>query len=209
MYESLRKASVDLDGVAFQRIPIQFGGLAARAQFWNDSGSYTPTLVTPTFVTFDGQTLPLRNPPSGYIERKSLKIHTGRKIDPGLRTLLQGENYRAIVGNTGRPDKQAWVDMTMERLTEEGFAGILDGVYFKPEGAASEDTKYSVLFKMQQEGYEVTHYDDNALTIRRLALLLPNVNFVLVRDFTSGVLFSEKERKKYPNVSTIALRDYR
>jgi hypothetical protein len=52
---------------------------------------------------------------------------------------------------------------------------------------------------------DITHYDDNARTIRRLAGALPDMRFVIVQDLTSGILFSKAEMEQYPNVARIAL----
>lgn len=211
MSEVKRIGSVDLDGVAFKSWSgIQAEGIAAWAQPWSYNKSYMPELVRSTFVRFnDGEQTPLREDPlKSHGEKISLWVHSRRSVDHRISELLRRENFDSVVGNTGRPDKRSWVDMTMEGLAAGGFAGIFDGVYFKPKGASSEDTKYSVLYRMLQEG-QVTHYDDNAQTVKRLAPLLPEVKFVIVQDLTSSVLFSKAEMIKHPNVTRVALKSFR
>ena len=211
MSEIRKIGSVDLDGVAFKRWPgIQVGGLAAWAQPWSYNNPHMPTLVQSTFVRFaDAGEATLREDPVASTQEKFfLWLHQQRSVDRRVAELLQRENFDLVVGNTGRPDKRAWVDMTMEGLAAGGFAGIFDGVYFKPKGASSEDTKYSTLYRMLHEGH-VTHYDDNAQTVKRLAPLLPEVDFVIVQDITSGILFSAAEMRRNPNVTRIALKSFR
>lgn len=78
-------------------------------------------------------------------------------------------------------------------------------VNFKPSGISSEESKYWGLKELLEIGYtHITHYDDNARMIRRLAKVLPEIRFVIVQDLTSGILFSKSEMKRYPNVTRIA-----
>ncbi|GEM_PF-6502038 len=220
MSERITVVSWDLDGVVFPRLGIQGGALLAYAQPWSYNKPFKPKhspiapqdrLIrpyTPTFLDRVLDTLQLS-------QLSEIQRHEGRHVKPEVAEIIHRIEADMQFGNTGRPNNERMVGLTIQRL-EEGDVHF-ERVLFKPEKVKSSDeSKYWGLIETERElkeQYEkadvaiaVDHWDDNARTIKRLAGKLPHMLFILVQDLTSGILFSREEMKKYPNVARVAIR---
>lgn len=201
MSEQRTAASMDLDGVLFSRFPAQMDLLKP----WNYNKSLT---IENTFI--DRSQRVLQTGPFSRHEKAEVLDHKKRNIKKEGVEMVYQLDVDTIIGNTGRPYNQEMVTMTQERLYDAGITigeeGTFKYVLFKPEGYSSDESKYWGLQELLEMGYaRVFHYDDNAASVKRLAKALPQINFVIVQDLSSGILFSRAEMEKYPNVARIAL----
>ncbi len=195
--EKPRAVSLDFDGVLFHRIPAQSDVL----RFW----SYDEPFVSHHSPITAADRV-VRNDPMSLGEELSFLLHTRRGVKPEAAAFVaQLPPDVVIFGNTGRPNNRPMVDMTNGQLYIAGIDGYFEDVLFKPKGVESDESKYWGLEELSKF-YDITHYDDNAKAVRRLAPKLPHVRFVIVQDLTSGILFSKKEMEKYPNVARIAMK---
>ncbi len=203
MTEQSRAVSLDLDGVLFRRPPIQAEALLRYAQPWRYNDRFVPQhpQVTPTQRVFTPRILTER-------EQRQLTGHAKRHVSEEGQGLVYRlhENGYAIYANTGRPSYME--ELTRGRVEQAELAGFIDSILHTPDGVSSEEGKYWGLVGLREKGFtDLTHYDDNTYTVKRLSGALPDVKFVIVQDLTTGILFSEREMKKHPNVARIALHN--
>lgn len=196
MIERRLAVSFDFDGVLFPRIPAQ----SAALKPWENNIPLKLKHNGPIFMT---ERIPSDHPLSSY-EQAEVRRHAKRAVKPEVIELVRRIQTAIIIGNTGRPNNTATVALTFDRLQQAGIRDKFDHIAFTPSGVGAEESKYWALLELIRMGYRITHYDDNARTVRRLAKALPCARFVIVQDLTSGFLFSRKEMKKYPNVTRIA-----
>lgn len=195
MIEKKPVASLDLDGVLFPRIPVQLA--VFQPWGWNKP-------LKPGSQIFMADRIPQDHPLSSR-QRAELQGHAKRFVKPNMPEIIKRIQADIKIGNTGRPNYRGMVDMTWERLRQGEIANEFKYINFKPEGVSPDESKYWGLVELINKGYvNITHFDDNAITIKRLAKLLPLVQFVIVQDLTSGILFSKLEMRKYPNVTRTA-----
>jgi hypothetical protein len=190
--------SFDLDGVLIKRpIPAQF----AAFKPW----SYNKPLDLNSDYPICAIGKIPQNRPLSFIEKAELQFITKRSVIPEAAEIIDRIQADIIIGNTGRSNNSRMVNLTTEQLHRGKILNKLDYVNFKPDGMSPDESKYWALRELIGKGYtNIIHYDDNARTVKRLALLLPEVKFVIVQDRTSGILFSRKEMEKYPNVTRIS-----
>ncbi|MDO8583070.1 MAG: hypothetical protein Q7R51_00895 [bacterium] len=198
MRERTSAVSYDLDGVIFQRVPFQF---AAFLPSWMRKSILKPKHAP---ITIDERETQFRR--LSIAEKVELEFHNIRHVKPEATKMVNQTQADLKIGNTGRPNHEQMVRVTKRHLFESDIGHEFANVAFKPKGVSSDESKYWTLIELQRTGYtDIVHYDDNALTVKRLAKLLPQVRFIIVQDLTSGILFSKSEMKKYPNVARIAL----
>lgn len=196
MPESKSAISFDFDGVLFPRIPIQLEALKP----WN----YNKPLKPKHSPIYMSDRIPQDRPLSSE-EQAELRRHAKRFVKPEAAEIVRRTQADVKIGNTGRPNNLGMVNLTQDRLRQAGIQDEFKYIDFKPEGVISDESKYWGLAELISMGYtDIVHYDDNARTVKRLALVLPKVRFVIVQDLTSGILFSRSEMKKYPNVTRIS-----
>lgn len=194
---SERVASIDLDGVIIERHPIQ---LRALVRFLIRSGVIYKSPGQIPVV--DRQ---VNNGPLSSLELVVYLIHKGRKVVIGAREcLLATISDCDIVGNTGRPNKKAWIELTQKTLEAGGVLDCFQNIYFTPRGVKALLSKGAALVELQRQYEHITHLDDNPADVLPLAKLFPDVQFVIVQDLTTGVLFSKVEQEQYPNVRRVA-----
>lgn len=190
--------SYDLDGVLFPRPPMQLEAV----RFW----SYNTPLIPKHSAILRNDRTPIHRALSRG-ERAEVKRHIPRIVKPEMIPIVRAMNARLKVGNTGRPNYTEMVNLTNSRLSESGLLGKeIEYVLFKPDGVSSDESKFWGIIELQSLGFEVTHYDDNARTVKRLASALPNAKFVVVQDLTSDLLFSRIEMEQCPNVARVGIR---
>ncbi len=193
-------ASLDFDGVLFPRIPAQLAIFRWALLPW----TYNQPLKTGQPITPEQRAnRDIRLPDK---ERGEFKRHLGRMVKPNMREFIESLRVDTIFGNTGRSNNASWTRMTEKHLRHGDVDNLFKKIYYKPAGVSSDRSKYWALRDMQEAGFKVTHYDDNAYTIRLLAPILPGVKFVIVEDLTSGLLFTRSTRANFPNVSSIKLK---
>ena len=102
--------------------------------------------------------------------------------------------------------------MTVKRLSELGIRQYFQALmFFKPEGQKmgskmSKALAIQELINMKQYK-KIIHYDDNPEDVLALADMFPEVEFRIVQDLSTGLLFSRKEEKNYRNVRRITSFD--
>lgn len=188
--------SLDLDGVVFPRIPVQWKALFHYAM--KGRAIYQP----PELVEFVDRP-PLNDPP-GLIESGLLAIHRKRKVPRDVIDTFADTGGITICGNTGRPNSEAWVAMTIEALLRDGVLGYFENVYFRPQGLSTRESKATVVDHLRQQYPRVIHFDDNPADALPIAACFPDVKVVIVQDLTTGLLYSRREAQRYPNVRRVA-----
>lgn len=140
-------------------------------------------------------------------ERISFEAHARRRIFSGVRNTLERlvAEGAYIYGNTGRPNKGEWVDMTYEGLDREGIGKFFTDVAFTPEGIKTAVSKAHRLHQLSELYEEVEYYEDDPRTVRFLALVLPNIKINYIQHGTSGLLVSRQEIEAFPNVRRVAV----
>ena len=187
--------SLDFDGPVFPRFPAQLEVLRP----WN----YGKPLSLHSPIRWEDR-LPEERPLTRG-EFNEITRHAKRAVKPEVAYLINQTDV-PIFGNTGRYNHISMVTVTLRELEKAGIRDKFVDVLFKPHGVESDEGKYWGIREMKDKGYtNIVHYDDNARTVRRLAQALHDVRFVIVQDLTSGILFSLKEMKKFPNVARIAI----
>lgn len=196
MNERVVALSLDLDGVIFPRIPVQWKALLHYAM--KGRAIYQP----PKLVGFIDRP-PLDDPP-GPIERRLLAIHRRRRIPQDVVDTLSNTGGATICGNTGRPNREAWVAMTIEALLRDGALGYFEDIYFRPHGLITVESKAAVVGYLRQRYPRVIHFDDNPADALPIAACFPDVDVIIVQDLTTGLLYSRREAQRYPNVRRVA-----
>lgn len=188
--------SYDLDGVVFKRqIPLQFNAL--KKLLLNGNSIYNPPELPEIFrdVRISDEL--------SVQESLSLYFHSKRPLKSGIVEYMA---HRSTVkfGNTGRLNKLAWKEMTLASLQRQGVSQLFEDVFFRYEGIKTIQSKGAVLRMLSEEYPRLTHYDDNPADVLGLAKLLPEVQFVIVQDLSTGMLLSRAEMTEYPNVRRVA-----
>lgn len=194
--------SLDLDGVVFNRFPpIQIHALIGLAFHGNKIFWSLPT-VPNVDRTVDEEGI------KRLSERLSFLAHKRRKPMPDAKPFIAVHSENAdIYGNTGRLAKGAWVGMTEESLRLAGVLPYFTDIFFKPEGVSSKASKAAAIAKLMDQyrgDNNITHIDDDPGTVLPLARMFPNVQFIILQDLTTGILFSRVEKNRYPNVKRVA-----
>ncbi|MDP2585345.1 MAG: hypothetical protein Q8P29_00530 [Candidatus Levybacteria bacterium] len=196
MPEKKTAVSFDLDGVLFPRIPIQLEAFKP----W----SYNKPLRPKHNPIYIADRIP-QNHPLSLLEQAVMQLHAKRFVKSNIAEKIRQIHADIKIGNTGRSNNLAMVNLTWERLRQGKVSDEFKYINFKPDGISSDESKYWGLVELKNMGYaNVIHYDDSARTVKRLAKVLPDIRFVIVQDLTSGILFSRLEMQKYPNVARIA-----
>ncbi|MDO8503452.1 MAG: hypothetical protein Q7S60_02055 [bacterium] len=140
-------------------------------------------------------------------ERIAFEIHARRRVFPGVRDALEiiAAQGAHIYGNTGRPNKGKWVDMTYETLDRAGIGGLFMNVAFTPEGTRTAVSKAHRLLQLLETYEEVEFDEDDPRTVEFLAKLFPKVRINFIQHGTSGLLMSRQELEAFPNVRRVAV----
>lgn len=188
--------SFDLDGVIIGRPGIQAKALWEFSRRGNEI--YTPPDYIPHVP---------RNIRGGVIfspsELISFNAHNGRHVVPGVTEFLERRDAD-IYGNTGRSNKKPWVEMTRNTLRDGEVLAQFQDIFFKPPGTKTIISKGAGIQQLREQYGHVTHYDDNPADVLGLAAYFRDVDFVIVQDWTTGILFSRIEMNNYPNVTRVS-----
>lgn len=109
-----------------------------------------------------------------------------------------------VYGNTGRPNKRPWVNLTARTLKNGHVFSRFKNIYYRPEGVSGIQSKGAAILELSQMYDHVRHYDDDPWVIFGLAKAFPEVEFVLVQDINFGILISHEEMELFPNVTRVA-----
>jgi hypothetical protein len=113
-----------------------------------------------------------------------------------------------IYGNTGRPNKRPWVNMTQDKLLNGNVLALFKYIFFRPKDVSSIQSKGEAIAQLAEHYDHVTHYDVDPWVIFGLAKVFPNVEFKLVQTLSSGLLVSQAEMNRFPNVRRVAQLNY-
>lgn len=123
---------------------------------------------------------PVRGP-----ERAILNIHARRWMYPEVPRLIGTIHHKkeAAYVNSGRPNVAAWVDMTRDRLYYYGIGHLFNGMFLRPEGVSTAESKFEALHTLSRMYEQVRFADDDGRTILRLAPVVPkNVELNLLEQ---------------------------
>lgn len=194
--------SLDLDGVVCWRPPFQTK--AVRDYFKSGPDIYIP----PPFIPVIPRELrrKIRNEP---ITRKKelidLFLARTHFVFHGVKKTLLNLDDVDIYGNTGRPNKKAWVDLTLEKLKRAEILDKFTDILFRPNGYTTMLSKIAGVSELRELYRQVIHVDDNPEDALPIAARFPDVQVVIVQDLTTGLLFSRVEMEKFPNVRRVAV----
>lgn len=135
-----------------------------------------------------------RNSTKPYIEATEAKL-----IEGGVRNYLKSIYYKP----QGVRTSEKRVFRTKEFLKTHNKIAYLKTVFSKPNGVSSVESKAVAIIELLKTHQKVVHIDDDPGTVFPLAEMFPNVEFIVVQDFSTGILFSVAERNKYPNVHRV------
>jgi hypothetical protein len=130
-------------------------------------------------------------------------VQTRHSVDPAMWEFLWNREAD-VYGNTGRPNRRPWVDMT-ERTLIKGF--VLDrfkDIFFKPKDVSSIQSKGEAIDRLTKHYDHVTHFDDDPYVIFGLAKKFPEVTFIYVQPLDFGLLVTREEMERFPNIRRVA-----
>lgn len=140
------------------------------------------------------------------LERTLLNIHAKRWMYQGVPRLIgtiHHEKEAAFV-NTGRPNVEAWVAMTKSTLRYYGIGHLFSGMYFRPEGVSTAESKAEALHSLSRMYEQVRFVDDDGRTILRLAPIVPpNVELNLLHQPLTHRLTPPDVLKPFSNIRVI------
>lgn len=144
---------------------------------------------------------PVRGP-----ERTLLNIHARRWMYQGVPRLIGTIHHKkeAVYVNTGRPNVAAWVEMTKDRLSYYGIGHLFTGMFFRPEGVSTAESKAEALHTLSRMYEQVRFADDDGRTILRLAPVMPkNVELNLLHQPLTHRLVPEALLASFANIRQI------
>lgn len=198
--EYRRAISFDLDDTIIGRgVADRLGGVLKSKVKPPHKG--VPLLASIPEINHDAVNMSVR----AGLEAISLALHARRNVLPGVKEILEEVSTKGIdiFGNTGRSNKQAWVDMTMDTLARGQVASFFQRVFFTPDDTRSSISKIDALRQLRMEYNFVEHYEDDPQTARNIAALFPEITVFLITNGTTGMLFSKYEVNKFPNIKRV------
>jgi len=193
--ETTSAYSLDIDGVLVKRPPLQLG--AAKLRRLLGLAMYDRQLA---LAPIERKTEEKKI--SSLKEAISFHLHSGRGIRKEIIERLNQRNDVDMFGNTGRSNKQRWVELTRRQLNGSGLTNLRD-IFFTPEGHKTVDSKGAAIQELLKKYKYVTHFDDDPLTILLLAKQFPEVDFVLVEDLSANYLLKGVNWSQYHNVRRV------
>lgn len=140
-------------------------------------------------------------------EKISFELHARSKVYASVKDALEriAANGTDIYGNTGRPHKGDWVDMTQETLHKGGIAEYFKGVFYTPDGARTVVSKAHAVLGLTERYREIEFDDDDPRTAYFIANLFPGVKVNLVQHRFTGLFVSRSELDKLPNLRRVTV----
>lgn len=185
---------LDIDGVVLRRFPFQF-----KAVLWlilNGPRIYLPPREVPT-PSYEEYTKRLSIP-----ERIFFLAHLNRTLMPGvLKTIPEAAECWDIYGNTGRPRRREFLDLTKNSLEAGGVLGNFEEIFYKPPGVRTRDSKMSFVGYLSEIYEQIKYLDDNPADALPIARAFPNIDVRLMQDWSTGFLLNGVDRCDFPNVT--------
>ncbi len=144
---------------------------------------------------------PIKSP----LEHLALQAHARRKPMKYVQAAVYefGKEGGINVVNTGRSNKQRWVEMTRDQLDRYDIGPYFSRYYFKPTGVSSTESKLDVIKLLLEDGEAVEHYDDDPRTAIAIAHLFPEVSVNLVHHGLTGRMIPMQQLAQYPNLQVV------
>ena len=139
-----------------------------------------------------------------YPEVIDYVVHEAREVPPWVREAIEQVRDADFYGNTGRSNKKPWVRMTREILRKGGILKRFRRIFFKPDGVSTKVSKAAGVGEIKKRHPKGIHVEDNPEDGLFIAGLYPDVQVLIVQDLTTGVLYSEKETRRFPNAKRVA-----
>jgi hypothetical protein len=188
--------SYDLDGVVIYT-PLPFPIDAVAKHFRVRPVDYEPPPIVPlTRHVEETYAMSVRQL-IAYVAQKT------RSVDPDIMQFLW-ERTADVYGNTGRPNKRPWVDLTVRTLEKGAVYMRFTDIFFRPKGVGSIRSKGAAIAELAKKYDHVTHIDDDPWVIFGLAKVFPDVQFTLVQELDIGILVTAEELQRFPNVRRVA-----
>jgi len=105
-----------------------------------------------------------------------------------------------IYGNTGRPNKTPWIQLTERTIEQGNLRTRFKDIFYRPKDVSSIESKGEAILQMLETYDTVTHYDNNPWVIFGLARKIPRAKFVLVQSQNKGTLYSQAQADAFGNV---------
>jgi hypothetical protein len=191
-----RAESYDLDGIVIHSaIPFRFDSLSKL--FRSDPVHYESPTIVPvnrdieeTFVLPFKQIFPYLAQSMRSVDRDMWEYLWNRTAD--------------VYGNTGRPNKRPWVEMTKQTLRDGEVLQRFKKIYFRPRDVAPIQSKGAALAELSEIYDDITHIDDDPFVVYGLYPLFPKVHFILVQGLSFGTPVTDEEKRRFPNVERVA-----
>lgn len=190
-----RAVSFDLDGVVIYRPPVQLK--ATRDKF-----------ISRTRIDLPPSSIPVldRTPHNGHLEHVSYFFHALRFVYPEARRILlnlQDLQDIDIYGNTGRPNQPEWIDMTKGSLRRGQTLDYFTDIFFKPQRVSTTVSKIEAVGRLRTLYSRVFHLDDNPANALPMAATFPDVQVVLVKDWSTRLLMQGVNKDDFPNLHIV------
>jgi len=186
---------VDVDGFLVKRqIPVQAG--AIWALMIKGLAAYDRQITVPEISRVVG--------PSGIRslrEALSFHLHSLRKSNVDVARRLNLRNTFKF-GNTGRPNKHPWIELTWSQLEASSLMNVAD-IFLTPENCSTILSKAKAIASLQGDYDNLTHFDDDPRTVLILAKHFPTVQFVLFEDWSAKYLLKGVDWEQYKNVRRV------
>lgn len=92
------------------------------------------------------------------------------------------------------------MDLTKRSLAKAGILERFQDLYFRPRGITTAVSKLSGVAYLRQQYDQVVHFDDNPLDGVPIARFFPDVQVVIVRDYSTDRLLRVVDLAGLPNL---------
>lgn len=192
--------SLDLDGPTIWRIiPVQSGATRKYRKHGPSIYAAHPDIRKRESFSPRREVLTLSEYPS-------FLAHLIRFVFPDAGKALLALPARIdVVGNTGRPDKLAWTNMTQGTLKRGQIWDRLEGVLHKPGDFHTTESKIANIAMLRILYKRLAHADDNPADALPIAATFPDVDVCIVRDLSTDFLLSGVNLERdFPNVTVVS-----
>lgn len=198
---------LDLDGVVFERVPVQAGVFSVitrrlfRKPLYDISQYYGPVQRQLDWYLLHQE------------ELLSHWLHSRRNVKKGVRQALQvvSESEESdIIGNTGRRFKAEWVEMTEETLRQglvldyfHNSTKRKEPIFYTPKGVSTIQSKLDVTNWALERYTRVIVADDNPDTTVAVAANFPRVEVLAVQDWTTKLMLTRNVLRQNPTIEVV------
>lgn len=190
--------SLDLDGPTIWRIiPRQWD--AVKEYKKHGTAIYrAPSCYPKTLPCTSDHPLTLK-------EIISFPAHQIRFVFPDAARALNELKEVDVFGNTGRPDKNTWQEMTRRTLRRGGILERFQDIFHRPIGIHTTESKLCRVGILRNSYSRVAHVDDNPANALPIAATFKDVPVYLICDLSTGYLLQRVNLEKdFPNVTVVS-----